>query len=41
LIEVSSEELQVADSIVLEGLTKIYDDALVRVTEEETKKQGN
>ena len=41
LIEISSDELQAADPIVLEGLTKIYDDALVRVIEEETKKQGN
>ena len=41
LIEISSDELQVADPIVLEGLTKIYDDALVRIIEEKTKKQGN
>lgn len=41
LIEVSSEDLQAGDSIVLEGLTKIYDGALVRVIQEEPKKQGN
>lgn len=41
LIEISSEDLQVGDSIVLEGLTKTYEGALVRIIKAETKKQGN
>jgi RND family efflux transporter MFP subunit len=40
LIEISSEELQVGDPIVLEGLTKIYDGALVRLIEKAPQNQG-
>lgn len=38
LIEISSPELQVDDLIVLEGLTKIYDGALVHLIETKTDK---
>lgn len=40
LIEISSEELQAGDPIVLEGLTKIYDGALVRLIEKAPQNQG-
>ncbi len=41
LIEVSSPELQAEDLVVLEGLTKVYEEASVRLIEAKTKKQSN